>query len=268
MTTDLAAIKARQQEMWASGNYAHVGNVLVLMGELLCEAVDPRAGQRVLDVATGTGNTALSFARRHCDVTGVDYVPALVTQARRRAEAEYLEATFEVGDAEALPFADGAFDVAVSTIGAMFAPDQQRTADELLRVIRSGGKVGMANWAPDSWAGQLFATAGKYLPPPPGLQPPTRWGTEDGLRALFGERVTDLRVTRREFYFRFPTEDYYVDVYRSTFGPVMRAFDTLEGDARDAFERDFRALARRFNRSGDDTLIIPGAYLEVVAVKV
>ena len=264
---DLPAIKVRQQQTWAAGDYARVGNTLVLVAELLCEAVDLRAGQRVLDVATGSGNAALAAARRFADVTGVDYVPALLEQARERAAAERLSVEFKGGDAEHLPFPDRSFDIALSTFGAMFAPDQEKVASELLRVIRPGGKIGMANWTPDGYVGQLFRATGRHVPPPTGLNPPVLWGTEERLRELLGDQIASLETTRRAFVFRYPSASHYREFMQRVYGPTVKAFEALDPAGQDALAHDIEALVQECNRSGDDTVVVPADYLEVVATK-
>ena len=267
MATDLTAIKHRQQQTWASGDYAVVGSTLVVMGEQLCEAVDLHAGQRVLDVATGNGNAALSAARRFCEVTGIDYVPALLERGRERAAAEGLEVTFAEGDAEDIPFPDASFDVVLSTLGSMFAPNQERAASELLRVCRPGGKIGMANWTPDGFIGQMFRVTARYAPPPPGLKPPVLWGTEERLRELFGDSVAPVRVERRNFVFRYRSFDHWLEVFRGYYGPVLTAFQSLDTDRQEAYAADLRSLVARLNRSGDESMSVPSEYLEVVAVR-
>jgi ubiquinone/menaquinone biosynthesis C-methylase UbiE len=264
---DTSAIKERQQKTWTSGNYAMVGNLLVIIGEQLCEAVDLRAGDKVLDVATGSGNTALSAARRFCEVTGIDYVPELIEQAKSRAEAERLEVSFEVGDAEDLPYADASFDVVLSTLGVMFTPDQEKAAGELLRVCRSGGKIGLANWTPDGYIGNMFRTIGKHVPPPPGIKPPPLWGTEERLRELLGEGVSSLQTTRRSYVFRYPSAEYFVGYFRDYYGPTLRAFESSDSNGRDALARDLEELLEDWNTSGDETLVVASGYLEVVAVR-
>lgn len=263
----LATIKERQQKTWTSGNYAMVGNRLVIMGELLCEAVDLRAGDEVLDVATGSGNTAISAARRFCEVRGIDYVPGLIEQARSRAQAERLEVSFEVGDAEDLPYPDASFDVVLSTLGVMFAPDQEKAAGELLRVCRPGGKIGLANWTPNSFVGEFLRTVGKHVPPPPGLRPAPLWGTEERLRELLGEGVSSLGVERRGYVFRSPSMKTFGDHYRAYFGPLRRAFESLDAEGQGALQRDLEQLLERWNTSGDETILVPSDYLEVVAVR-
>ncbi len=264
---DTSAVKERQQKTWTSGNYAMVGNLLVIIGEQLCEAVDLRAGYRVLDVATGSGNTAISAARRFCEVTGMDYVPELIEQAKRRAEAERLGVSFEVGDAEDLPYADASFDVVLSTLGVMFAPDQEKTASELLRVCRPGGKIGLANWTPDGFIGNMFRTMGKHVSPPPGIKPPPLWGTEERLQELFGEGVSSLQTTRRTYFFRYPSAAYFVEYFRDYYGPTLKAFESLDETGREALARDLEELLEDWNTSGDETLVVPSDYLEVVAVR-
>jgi ubiquinone/menaquinone biosynthesis C-methylase UbiE len=263
---DLASIKDRQQKTWTSGNFARIGNRMVIVGELLCEAVDLRAGDKVLDVATGSGNTALSAARRFCETTGIDYVPDLIGQAEERAEAEGLEVTFEVGDAEDLPYQEASFDAVLSTFGIMFAPDQEMAAGELLRVCKPGGRIGLANWAPDGFIGQLFKTIGKHVPPPPGLSPPPLWGTEDRLRELFGDRVS-VEATRRAYRFVYRSADHFVGYFREYYGPTFKAFESLDARGQETLAGEIEELIRSWNKSGDETVVVPSYYLEVVARK-
>jgi SAM-dependent methyltransferase len=263
---DIATIKQRQQAAWASGDYAEIGARLYLTSELLCEAVDLRAGQRVLDVACGSGNAALAAARRFCPVVGVDYVPALLERARQRAKAEGLEATFQEGDAEDLPFPDDSFDVVLSACGAMFAPDQERTAAELLRVCRPGGKIGMVNWVPDGYVGELFRTIGRYLPPPPGLKPPVLWGSEERLRELFGPEVT-IEAPRRTFRWRYPSAEHQAEFFATFYGPTNKALATLAPDRAADLRADMVKVARSFDLSDDDTLVLRQDYLEAVIHK-
>lgn len=267
MAIDLATVKERQQQSWNTGDYARVGNTLVIMGELLCEAIDLRGGQRVLDVATGSGNTALSAARRGCRVTGIDYVPALIEQARARAAAEGLEITFAVGDAEDLDAHDGAFDAVLSTVGVMFTPDQAGAARELLRVCRPGGKIGLANWTPDGFIGQLLRIVGRYAPPPSGVPSPLLWGTESHLRELFGDGIIDLAITRRDFIFRYPSAQHFLDFFRAYYGPMHRAFAAQDAAGQEALAADLLALLAESNIATDGTLVVPSAYLDVVATR-
>jgi SAM-dependent methyltransferase len=271
-SADLKDVKARQQAAWASGDYAVVGTTLVIVGEQLSEAVDLRSGQRVLDVATGNGITALAAARRGGVVVAVDYVPELLERARQRAAADHLPVTFQEGDAEQLPFPDGTFDVVLSTFGVMFTPDQEKAARELLRVCRPGGKIGLANWTPGSFVGQIFQIIGRYIPPAPGLRPPALWGTEERLRELFGDQILAsgpfaFRATSRTFNFRYRSAEEWVEVFRTYYGPVHRAFAALDADSRNGLERDLTELARRCDRGGKTGLVVPSEYLEVVATR-
>lgn len=264
---DLAAIKQRQQATWASGDFAVVGVTLQIVGELLAEAVDVRAGERVLDVAAGNGNATLAAARRFARVTSTDYVPALLEKGRARAAAEGLAVDFREADAEALPFPDASFDVALSTFGVMFAPDQARAAAEMRRVVRPGGRIGMANWTADGFIGQLFRVVGKHVPPPAGLASPLLWGNEDHLRQLFGADALQARITRRMFNFRYASPTHWVHVFRDYYGPLNRAFSALAPSAADALEQDLLALIDRFNTAGPDSMVAPAEYLEIVLTR-
>jgi SAM-dependent methyltransferase len=264
---DLAEIKQRQRRAWASGDYAMFGAGFLIVSELLCEAVDLRPGQKVLDVATGSGNTALAAARRFCDVTGIDYIPALLERGRERAAAERLEITFREGDTEDIPFADASFDVVLSTVGAMFAPDQEKAAAELLRVCRPGGRIGLANWTPDSFTVAMNDVFARYLPPPLGLKPPALWGTEEGLRELLCTGVEILQTARRTFVFRYRSVGHYLEMLQIHLGPTREAFKRLDPVQRESLEGDLADLIGRFNRSGDGTMVVPSDYLEVVAVR-
>jgi ubiquinone/menaquinone biosynthesis C-methylase UbiE len=264
---DFAAIKQRQQATWASGDFAVVGVTLQIVGESLAEAADVRANERVLDVAAGNGNATLAAARRFAKVISTDYVPALLEKGRARAAAEGLNVEFQVADAEALPFEDGSFDVALSTFGVMFAPDHQRAAGELLRVVRDGGRIGMANWTPQGFIGQMFKTIGAHVPPPAGLKSPALWGTEDYLRELFGDRVADMRVERKMFNFRYASPAHFVQVFREFYGPTFKAFAALAPEQQGALEHDLTTLIERFNTAGSASLVVPSEYLEVVITK-
>ena len=263
----LKEIKERQQRAWASGDYALFGSALLIMSELLCEAVDLRPGQKVLDVATGSGNTALAAARRYGEVTGVDFVPALLERGRERAAAERLEVAFRGGDAEDIPFADASFDIVLSTVGVMFAPDQEKAAGELLRVCRPGGRLGLASWTPDSFAAEMPRVFARYVTPPPGLKSPSRWGAEEHVRELLGGGIEDLRATRRSFVFRYRSVRHYLELLKTHLGPTRQAFESLDPAEREALEGDLANLVKRFNRSGDGTMVVPSDYLEVVAVR-
>jgi len=265
--SDLSAIKARQQKTWASGDFAVVGTTLQIVGESLAEAVDVRAGERVLDVAAGNGNATLAAARRFAEVTSTDYVPGLLDKGALRARAESLPVIFQLADVEALPFEDGAFDVTLSTFGAMFAPDHYRTAQELLRVTRPEGRIGLANWTPEGFIGELFRVVGKHLPPPAGLRSPALWGTEPHLVELFGPGAADIRCQRREFAFRYRSAAHWLDVFRRFYGPTHVAFASLPEDRQEALAVDILALLDRRNVGGTQSLVVPGEYLEVVVVR-
>lgn len=266
-TPDLAAVKQRQQQAWASGDFAVVAPRIVLVAEHLVDTADLHAGWRVLDVATGSGNAAIAAARLGCTAVGVDYVPALLERGRERAAAEGLDVELLDGDAESLPFADGSFDAVTSVFGSMFAPDHARAAAELLRVVRPGGTIALASWTPESFVGELFRTVAGHVPPPAGVPSPMLWGTEAHLRRLFGERVCSLEVEERTFTFRFGSAEELVSFFRTWYGPTLKAFAALEGPAQDALEHDLVALAGRFDRlRGDDAVAIPAAYTEAVAI--
>lgn len=266
-TLDLSAVKTRQQATWSDGDYAVIGSTLQLTGEALCEAVDLRAGERVLDVACGNGNAALAAARRWAVVTGLDYVPALLARARARAAAEGLSLDLREGDAEDLPFPDGAFDVVLSTFGVMFTPDQPRAARELLRVCRHGGRIGLACWTPDGFIGEVFRVVGAFVPPPAGLQPPALWGTEARLRELLGAGAAEVRAARRAFAFRYRSPEHWVEVFRTWYGPVRRAFAALAPERQAELTEALAAAIRRRNQARDGTMVVPGDYLEVVATR-
>lgn len=263
---DLKALKARQQAAWSSGDYALIGTTLQIVGEQLCEALDVRSGQKVLDVAAGNGNASLAAARRWCDVVATDYVPALLERARERAAAERLDIEFREADAEALPFADGSFDAVVSTFGVMFTPDQDRAAAEMARVCKRGGKIGLANWTPEGFIGQLFKTIGKHVPPQPGAKSPALWGTRARIDELFGPHAT-VETAQRNFVFRYRSPQHWLEVFRTWYGPVLKTFAALAPDAQAALQRDLMGLIDRFNRSGDGTMVVPGEYLEVVITR-
>ncbi|BAN26481.1 class I SAM-dependent methyltransferase [Caballeronia insecticola] len=261
---DLAAVKVRQQAAWSTGNYAVVGTTLQIVGENLCEALDLRAGSRVLDVAAGNGNATLAAARRWCDVTSTDYVAALLDAGRARAEAEGLAVHFQEADAESLPFDDASFDVVMSTFGVMFTPNQEQAASELMRVCKPGGKIGLANWTPDSFIGQVFKTIGQYIAPPAGVKSPALWGTETRIAELMGGHAARIVATRREFFFRYRSPAHFIDVFRTYYGPMNKAFAALEGERQAAFLNDLTALIESRNVSGDSTLVLPSEYLEIV----
>lgn len=264
---DLVAIKARQQATWASGDYAMVGATLQIVSETLCAAADLRPGERVLDVATGSGNTALAAARCCTEVVGVDYVPALLARGRERAAAERLPVEFREGDAEALPCADASFDVVLSTFGVMFAPDQPRAAAELLRVCRPGGRIALASWTPGGVLGESFRTIGAHVPPPAGLQPAVAWGSEDHVRRLFGGAAREFRFARKQFVFRYRSFEHWLETFRTWYGPLHKAFLALDADGQRRLAADLRGLLAKWNTSGDATLVYPGEYLEAIVVR-
>jgi ubiquinone/menaquinone biosynthesis C-methylase UbiE len=265
--TDLDAIKAKQRATWASGDFSIVGTTLQIVGESLCEAVDLRAGSKVLDVAAGNGNCSLAAARRFCDVTSTDYVMALLEDGRRRAEAERLPMVFQEADAEALPFPGESFDVVLSSFGVMFTPNHTRAASELVRVCRREGRIGLANWTPRGFIGRLFAVVGRHVPPPPGLTPPSRWGMEEHLDDLFRASASDIHTTYRDFVFRYRSPEHWVEVFRTWYGPVHKAFAGLSTDGQRRLEQDLISLVNDFNSSGDSTMVVPAEYIEVVVVK-
>jgi ubiquinone/menaquinone biosynthesis C-methylase UbiE len=265
---DLRAVTQVQQQVWSAGDFTKIGNRGQIVGERLCEAVDVIPGERVLDVACGSGNGAIAAARRFAVAVGVDYVPELLANGRERAAAEGLEVEFVEGDAQALPFEDASFDVVISSFGAMFAPDQQRTAAEMLRVTKSGGRIGMANWTPEGLiGGGLFSVIAKHAPPPPGIEPASRWGTEERVQELFGEGVSDLRCEPQTVNFRFRSAEHWLDYFRTYFGPIMIAFARVGEDGAPAFERDLLDMLRSYNRAGDRALVVPAAYLHVIATR-
>jgi SAM-dependent methyltransferase len=264
---DLAAVKTRQQAAWSSGDYAVVGTTLQLVGEQLAEACDLRWDEQVLDVAAGNGNASLAAARRGARVTSTDYVASLLDRGAERARAERLDVTFKVADAEALPFADASFDAVVSTFGVMFAPDQQRCADEMVRVCRPGGRIGLANWTPDSLIGRLFKVLGRHMPAPAGVQPPSLWGAESHLKSLFGDRAAAIAVTQRQFNFRYRSPAHFVDIFRTWYGPVHKAFGALPPEKATALERDMIELFEAANQGGAGSFVAPSEYLEVVVTR-
>ena len=267
VTPDLAALKVRQQSAWSAGDYAVVGTTLQIVGETLCEAMDLRSGQSVLDVAAGNGNASLAAARRWCNVVATDYVPALLGRARERAAAERLQIEFREADAESLPFEDGQFDAVISTFGVMFTPDQNKAAGELIRVCRPGGKIGLANWTPDGFVGQIFKTIGKYLPPPASARSPALWGTETRINELFAARASRIRCEPRQFVFRYQSPEHWLQIFKTFYGPVLKAFAALDTSVQSELAKDLIEQINRFNRSGDAGVVVPGEYLEIVITR-
>ena len=266
-TPELAALKIRQQVAWSSGNYAVVGTTLQIVGEQLCEAMDILAGSKVLDVAAGNGMVSLAAARRWCDVTSTDYVPALLESGRARATANGLSIKFMEADAESLPFDDTSFDAVVSTFGVMFAPNQAQAASEMMRVCKRGGRIGLANWTPEGFIGQVFKTLGKYLPPPAGAKSPALWGTRAALDEMFGSQASSIKAEPRFFNFRYKSAEHFLDVFKTYYGPVLKAFAALDAAAQQDLHNDLYALIVRMNKSGDATMVVPSEYLEVVITR-
>jgi ubiquinone/menaquinone biosynthesis C-methylase UbiE len=264
---ELAAIKVRQKAAWSSGDYAVVGTTLQIVGEELCEALDLTAGTKVLDVAAGNGMVSLAAARRWCEVVSTDYVASLLERGRARALAEGLPIEFREADAEALPFADSSFDAVVSTFGVMFTPNQDKAAAELLRVCKSGGQIGLTNWTPDGFIGQMFKTLGKYLPPPAAAKSPLAWGTRSRLSEMFGSAASRIKTESRHFNFRYRSAEHFIEVFRTYYGPMLKAFSALETRQQNDLEKELLSLIARMNRAGDETMVVPSEYLEVVIVK-
>lgn len=261
---DYAAIKHRQQATWASGDFAVIGVTLQIVGESLAEAADIRAGERVLDVAAGNGNATLAAARRFAEVTSTDYVPELLGKGHARAVAEGLQVNFHIADAEDLPFEDGSFDAVLSTFGAMFTPDHTRPAREMLRVVRNGGRIGLANWTPEGFIGQLFRVIGGYIPAPAGLKSPALWGTEPHIVELFGAQATKIRTVRKHFNFRYRSAAHWIQIFRDFYGPTHKAFAALDPTGQDALAKDITTLLNQCNAAGTASLVVPAEYLEVV----
>lgn len=261
---DFSAIKSRQMAAWASGNYAVIGVTLQIVGEMLAEACDLRCDEEVLDVAAGNGNATLAAARRGCKVTSTDYVPALLERGAARARAEGFDVRFQSADAEGLPFENASFDAVLSTFGVMFAPHQAQAASEMMRVCRPGGRVGLANWTPQGFIGQLFKVLGRHVPPPAGLKSPLLWGEAGHLRELFGQEAADIAVTPRHFVFRYRSPAHFIDMFRSWYGPVHKAFAALPPQGAAALEHDLTTLLEQSNRGGVNSLVVPGEYVEVV----
>lgn len=261
-TIDYAAITATQQDTWSRGDFHQIARQNVYMAEALCEAVDPYPGARVLDIACGSGTAALVAARRYCDVTGIDYVPALIERARRRAAADDLHAVFDVGDAQELPYPDASFDLVLSVYGVQFAPDQQQAAREMLRVCRPGGRIGLATPIPEGWSGDFFAVNARHMPPPPGVEPPLRWGTDAGLSVLLGHGTRSMWSEKRTAMQYYPSVRYAVDLFLAFFGPAIRASEQSHWEA---LWRDLEEVFARYNRATDGTAVVENTYLLTVA---
>jgi SAM-dependent methyltransferase len=265
---DLEAIGKVQQKTWSEGDFSVVAGIVVMVAEELAEALDVVPGERILDVACGSGNGAIAAARRAWGNTvGSDFVPALLERGRERAAAERLEVEFVEGDAVDLPFDEGEFDVVMSIFGAMFAADQEKAAAELLRVCKPGGRIGMANWVGDGFVGEMFKTNAKHAPPPPGVNPPLLWGDEDRLRELFGDGISELRLERRTSVQRFRSIDHWLEIFRTYFGPTKVAFERVGSEGEAALEADLRDLLERSNRAGDRALVLESDYAQVIATR-
>ncbi|MBT9590962.1 MAG: methyltransferase domain-containing protein [Thiobacillus sp.] len=267
VAVDLVAVKNKQHLAWSAGDYAVVGTTLQIVGESLCEALDLRAGESVLDVAAGNGNATLAAARRWCDVVSTDYVPALLERGQSRASAEALQVKFEQADAENLPYTDHSFDVVMSTFGVMFTPDQDKAASEMARACKPGGRIGLANWTPTSFVGEIFKLIGKYLPPPAGVKSPALWGTEARLRELFGDQSDSIAIEHKNFAFRYRNAAHWLEVFRTFYGPMHKAFGALDAEHQSSLTADLLALAEKFNRATDGTLVAPSEYVEVVITR-
>jgi len=261
---DYAAIKQRQNATWASGDYSVVGTTLQIVGESLAEAADVRADERVLDVAAGNGNATLAAARRYADVVSTDYVASLLDKGRERAVAEQLSIRFEVADVEALPYDDASFDVVLSTFGVMFAPDHETSAREMMRVVRPGGRIAMANWTPEGFIGRLFKIIGSHVTPPAGVRSPALWGSEPHLTSLFGPRASDIQVERKFFKFRYRSAAHFVQVFRDYYGPTHKAFAALDTEGQAALQKDITALLNELDVGKGHGLVVPSEYAEVV----
>jgi len=266
-TPDYTAIKAKQRAAWSSGDYTVVGNTLQIVGERLCEALDVRSGERLLDVAAGNGNVSLAAARRFCDVTSTDYVESLLQHGEKRARVENLPMKFEVADVEALQFADDSFDIVTSSFGVMFAPKQDQAAAEMLRVVRPGGRIGLANWTPDSFIGSLFKTLGRHIPPPAGLKSPALWGTRGRINEFFAAGSESIAVNEQTFVFRYESPEAWLSIWRSIYGPLQKAFVALDREAQGRLAADLIELIKSVNVATDGTMVVPAAYLEVVITK-
>jgi SAM-dependent methyltransferase len=264
---DYRAVTETQRTTWASGDFHEIARQNVVMAEAVCEAVDPHAGERVLDVACGSGTAALVAARRYCDVIGIDYVPALIGRARARAAADGLDVDFRVADAQSLPFADASFDVVLSVYGVQFAPDQERAASELLRVCRPGARIALASPMPEGWSGDFFATHGRYVPPPPGVRPPLRWGTEEGVSELLDEGTRSLRSEPQRALQYYRSVDHAVEVFGTYFGPTIRAAEAAGADGNRRLRKDLEAVFTRYNRATDGSAVVENTYLLTVARK-
>ena len=257
----------RLNASWSCADYARIGVTLQITGEELAEAADFRPGAHILDVAAGNGNATLAVARRFCEVTSTDYVQPLLDKGRARVEAEGLEADFRIADAQDLPFADNRFDGVISTFGAMFAPDQQATASELLRVCKPGGKIALASWTPPGFIGRLCKLIGSHMSAAPGFQAPANWGREEWIREHFEPHASEIRILWKAFNFRYHSPEHYVDVFRTYYGLTRKAFEKVGPEGEKALHDDMCNLCREFDIATDGTLCAASDYAEVVIVK-
>ena len=264
---DYSGIKEKQKVIWASGDYARIGSTLQIVGEELAEAMDIRADQKVLDIAAGNGNFTIAAARRWADTTSTDYVDSLLQNGKARATANGLNPTFQFADAEELPFEDNSFDAAGSTFGVMFAPDQEKAAAEMLRVVRKAGKIGLANWTPTGFIGSVLKIVSSHVQPPAGVKPPVLWGTDSQVNTLFGDKAEEINIIRKHYNFRYRSADHWLDVFRQFYGPLHKAFLALDEAGQETLTNDIRELISSMNQSGDNTMLVPGEYLEIVITK-
>lgn len=257
----------QQRATWATGDFHEISRQIFPVSETLCQAADPHPNERVLDIACGSGNTALVAARRYCEVSGIDYVPSLIDRARARAEVDGVQVDFRVADAQALPFDDASFDVVVSVFGVMFAPDQAKAAAELLRVCRPGGRIALANWMPEHFGKDFFGLHARYMPPPPGMLAPQRWGTADGLEELLGACTSSIRSERLSNRVYHRSIEHAVDTFSTYFGPTGRALRSLDANARADFRSEMTELFRRYNQATDGSLVFETRYLQTLALR-
>ena len=266
-TPNYTNIKTKQKATWGSGDYGRIGITLQITGEALCEALDIRSGQNVLDVAAGNGNASLAAARRFCKVVSTDYVSSLLEQSRIRASAEKLASDYREADAEDLPFDDASFDNVVSTFGVMFAPNQEQAASELIRVCKPGGKIGLASWTPDGFIGQIFRTVQRHVPPPPGINSSAAWGTKAFIDKQFGPYVSNIQITPRLFNFRYHSPKHWLDIFSTYYGPMVKAFETLDEAEGTSLSNEMLHVIGQYNRAMDGTMVVPADYLEVVITR-
>jgi ubiquinone/menaquinone biosynthesis C-methylase UbiE len=266
-TPDYEAVKVKQQSTWAAGDYAKIGSTLQITGELLCESMALKAGQSVLDVAAGNGNASLAAARRFCQVLSTDYVPSLLEQGKQRSDANGFPIKYEVADVENLPYDENQFENVVSTFGAMFAPDQKSVVSELIRVCKPGGKIGLVNWTPESFIGQLFKVIGQYISPPAGLSSPMLWGTKEFIEQNFSNAAQEINIVERDFIFNYESAEHWIDVFRTYYGPTHKVFEALNNEKQEQLRADIITLIEKNNLANDGKMYVPSSYLEIVIKK-